>query len=286
MIKIQPVDESQADPRIKTIYQSVRIVLGLNSVPQIFKYMAAFPDYFSYIWEQTIKNLNNSFYSGSCKEIAEFANTAIEGIYNPSSAATKFMETLGDTPEQKTLQEFAFKNIEVSSKLYLLSLSIRESIKGKFLGIKQFGEKVTENEKKIFIDFTDGFVNDTKQETKEKNSDNDKLINNKKSLAKTSESQKGLVRSYSENFFKIVDLEMKNLTKREDYLVRRVELERFSLNKLYLLPFPLDSSMNMIFAKSYNTPHFPELIYLVSELFPTEAPYKLMASSVMRKLTE
>jgi hypothetical protein len=87
---------------------------------------------------------------------------------------------------------------------------------------------------------------------------------------------------YSE-FFKLMDMEMQTLLKKEEYLTRRVELERFALSKLYLLTYPLESSLVTIIKQCSEQKNFPELIYLVSEVFPTQSPYKLMASTVMKK---
>jgi hypothetical protein len=281
MIKITPVGEDEASAEVKNIYSSVRIILGVSSVPLIFKYMAAFPSYFSYIWEQTIKNLDNSFYTQSTKEIEKFACRAIDEIYNPSSLTFLFLKKNTDSAEKKSLNIFSEKNIIISAKLYLLALSIRESIKGKFLGIKQFGEKITEKERKIFTNFYDGFTSDESEENRKQNN---KITDDIKKVIISEKTHNSITKSITEEFFQIVDIEMKKLTKTEDYLTRRVELERFALNKLYLLPYPLDSSLSTIIAKGYHNPHFPELIYLVSELFPTETPYKLMASALMMKI--
>jgi hypothetical protein len=288
MIKIQPISENDAQGEIKNIYHSIKTILDLSSVPLIFQYMAAFPHYLSYIWEQTIKNLNSNFYNQSADDIKNFAQTAIDGIYLPSTLASLFRDKIKYDPKKQTLTEFSDKNMIVSSKLYLLALGIRESIKGKFLGIKLFGVKISGKEEKIFNDFTDGFIGEKmKYKDYKQNIENEtihKIIKISNNLQMNGQNHHAITYSLTSEFIKIIDHEMRSLIRMESYLTRRVELERFSLNKLYLLPYPLDSSLTRVISKSQDNPSFPELIYLVSELFPTQTPYKLMASAIMRKL--
>jgi hypothetical protein len=285
MLKIKPVSEEDAKGEVKQIYQSIRTILNLVSVPLVFRYMASFPYYLSYIWEQTIKNLDNSFYAKSADDIKIFSITAINGIYKPSSLACLFLKEIGESPQKIALEEFSAKNLIVAAKLYLLALSIRESIKGKFLGIKLFGERITEKEQKIFNDFTDGFGKENNLTMDIKPSKNE-IVSVTKHIQASNTGHRNIARSFTEDFFNLINHEMRLLTRKEEYLTRRVELERFSLNKLYLLPFPLDSSLSSIISRSADNSQFPELIYLVSELFPTQAPYKLMSSAVMKKLLE
>ncbi len=70
--------------------------------------------------------------------------------------------------------------------------------------------------------------------------------------------------------------------KQEAYLSRRVALERFALAKLPLLPYPFDSSFVTMTRQYGEHPLFPELLYLLSDVFPTQTPYKLLASLVMK----
>ncbi len=166
----------------------------------------------------------------------------------------------------------------MNSSLYLLSLSIRESLKGRYLGIKQIGERLKDEEKAVFDDLSEGFLQPV--------SDNKEGTANIRIHAATKlayQSPTGITTSVFAEFFQVIEKEMEKLRKEEKYLTRRVELERFALSLLPLIPHPLDSSITAIFKQAYDHPQFPELIYLISDLFPTQAPFKLLSSAVMKK---
>lgn len=278
MLKLKPIPENEADDEINALYVSVKKTLNVSNVPLIFQYLARFPVYFSYIWNQARMNLTDTGFIKNTNEISFFSQEAINQIYTPSETTKLFLDKIKGRAELSELKKFCDSSSAVNSSLYLLSLAIRESIKGVYLGIKQIGEKLDEDEKAVFNNFADGFS--FKEESYMEKTMN-KIASTSDQLANT---QKGsIVTSVYGEFFKFIDWEMKRLLKMEEYLTRRVELERFSLNLLHFMPHPLDSSFTNIIKQTSHDPTFPELIYLVADLFPTQTPYKLMASSVMKK---
>lgn len=278
MLKLKPIPENEADDEILSLYVSIKETLKLSHVPMIFQYLARFPVYFSYIWDQSRMNLTDSNFIKYTNEIKHFSQGAINQIFMLSSVTKLFLEKMEGRTELYELKKFAENSSEVNSSLYFLSLAIRESIKGVYLGIKQIGEKLDEDEKAVFDDLADGFA--FKEESYMERTMN-KLATASNQLANR---EKGSITTsvYGE-FFKFISFEMKRLLKMEEYLTRRVELERFALNLLHFIPHPLDSSFTNIIKQTSHDPTFPELIYLVADLFPTQAPYKLMASAVMKK---
>lgn len=278
MLSLKPIPENQASGEVAQIYASIKQTFGLSTVPIIFQYLAVFPDYLSYIWQQALENLNALEFKNQALEIEKFAQTAIQTVYTPSALAEVFLEKISSSAEKVELTKFVQTISQMNAGLYLLSLAIRESLKGRFLGIKQIGERLEEEEKSVFNDLSEGFLQKSGSPDKD---DTDVRVYGTKQLSYAA--PKGITVSVFAEFFSIMDKEMERLLKEEKYLTRRVELERFALSRLHLIPHPLDSSISTIFKKASGNPQFPELIYLTSDLFPTQTPFKLMASAVMRE---
>lgn len=269
MLRIKPVAENGASGEIAEIFDSIRLTLGLGNVPLVFRYLAAFPRYLSFLWDQSVKNLEDAVFCREAQESADFARLAISEIYYPSPATRLFLEKIIHRPEEYGLGKFVASTVRVNSQLYLLSLALRESLKGKYLGIKQIGEKLTNEETDQFHDLSEGFFETVKEKPQ------NRPVSQNKSA--------GLTTSLYGEFFRFMSWEMDKLLRSEEYLARRVELEKYTLARLHLLPHPLESSLTSMMRETSHEPNFPELIYLIGDLFPTQMPYKLMASTVMKK---
>ena len=280
MLKIKPVSEKDANREVAEIYKSIENSLDLYTVPLIFQYFAIFPEYLFHIWHQFQQNINDHSFNLYCLDISNSAVTAIKEIYKPSAPTALFLEEMEENAQIIELRKFAVNSIKVNSRLYLLSVAIRESLKGKYLGLKQIGQKIENQEEEILKDLSNEFYS-SHFENKKETTDDSNISGRQKELDTIKKG--GLTKSYTEEFFKLITMEMERLAKKEDYLTRRVELERFTLYKLPLLTNPIDSSLTTVFQKNFGNPYFPELIYLISDLFPTQTPYKLLTSVVMKE---
>jgi len=277
MLGLKPIPENKATEEITRIYKSIKQTFGLANIPLIFQYLAVFPNYLDFIWQQAQQNLSNQEFKNQAAEIEKFAQTAIGSFYTPQPLTKLFLEKIEGRAEKFELEKFVATVSAMNASLFLLSLAIRESLKGRYLGIKQIGERLSEKEKTVFSDISEGFFDGGDQDKRNTSigvSSGKEVINRPK---------QSITVSLFTQFFDCLDKEMKRLIKEEKYLTRRVELERFALSRLHLIPHPLDSSITAIFRQAYDHPQFPELVYLVSDLFPTQTPYKLMASAVMRE---
>lgn len=278
MLSLKPIPEDKASEDVAQIYSSIKQTFGLANVPIVFQYLAVFPKYLSYIWQQALANLQDISFKNQSMEIEKFAQNAIQSVFTPSPLSEIFLEKLEGRAEKQELSNFVKNVSRMNASLYLFSLAIRESLKGRYLGIKQIGEKLEEKEKSTFNDISEGFFAGEKKEDKRNT-----LIEAHPDKRITVQQKSAITTSVFAQFFEVMEKEMKELLKKEKYLTRRVELERFALSKLHLMPHPLESSISTIFTKAYDHPQFPELIYLTSDLFPTQTPFKLMASAVMKE---
>lgn len=275
MLAIKPVPESEASDEIQSLYRAIKQILGTNTTPLLFQYLAVFPAYLSYIWQQLERNLDDGEFKKQTQEIEDFALSGVSEIYTPNAATKVFIQSIEGRVEQLNLLQFTTSLRHTNAILYLLTLAIRESVKGMHLGIKKLEERVSPQEHRIFEDLTEGFFSpvDTQPST---------ALTPTQTSVDSGNQQRLATAPYSD-FFKLMQWEMNALVKREDYLFRRVALERFALTKLDTLPHPLESSFATVIRYSGGSEHFQELLYILAELFPTQTPYKLSASGVMTK---
>ena len=156
MIRIQPVLENDCPAQTKAIYDSIRETFPIDSVPSVFKYLAAFPNYLSYVWNQIRNNIEDQSIRNYINAIEEFAALAMDQIYQPSELTFDYLSGINSSIEKKILVEFSQKTSQTNACLYFFSLAIRESLKGKYLGLKQIGGNFFEKED-FFSDLSEDF---------------------------------------------------------------------------------------------------------------------------------
>lgn len=269
MIAISPIRQGDEPADITPLYQSIKQTLQTTTVPLIFQYLATFPVYFHSMWSQVEKNVTDDVFIQSADSINLFAQSAIAHIYQPSNKMEFILEDIRQTNQSNQIATSVNALSSVTSVLYLVSIALRESMKGIHLGLKHIGKSYTdERNEDLFTDVSSDLF--SSQQTS--------LASSKQSLTKTSQS---LQTSSFAKFLSETDEEMKKLRKREEYLHRRVALEKFALAKLPLLRHPLDSSFRSVALQQASEKNFPELIYILADLFPTQTPHKLLTTSTM-----
>jgi len=73
------------------------------------------------------------------------------------------------------------------------------------------------------------------------------------------------------------------LLKKEEYVFIRLEIEKIILRFLSLLPDLIVSPVNLVIEMTKKYENYPELLYLLSEHFPTTVVQKLMFSGYMKE---
>ena len=85
-------------------------------------------------------------------------------------------------------------------------------------------------------------------------------------------------------FFGKVAQEMQSLVQTELYLSTRVGLERIGVMLVGHLSYPLGTSYQEIATFAGKRPYFHELLYILSETFPTSFPRLMLTTAVMQKI--
>lgn len=275
MLHIRPIPENQANESVQRVYKDIRETFSVEVVPLLFQYLASFEEYFFYVWERIKRNVQSPYFTDAVSEITSFAQETIPEVYQPSVDMRQFRKTLQDAEVHQLLQT-AERLQKINAQLLLLTIGMREGLKGVHIG-REFLLQNTSGE--LYEEVFDQFINnkimrENLQEQKE-------LEGASKMLAPLFGSQALQITHYPE-FFGKVALEMHDLIKSELYLSTRVGLERIGVMMVGHLSYPLGTSYQEIATFAGKKPYFHELLYILSETFPTSFPRLVLTTAVMK----
>ena len=277
---LRPVLIAEADEPTKQIYQAILQIFSLSSVPVIFQYIANFPDFFAYIWEKSERNIHTDFFIRLVHQLDSECLSSVQEIYIPNNQMNSFIKELS-THEQQYLQETTMAVLRANAMLLIVTIGMRESIKGVFVGQQKLSQVMREYSHEELSDDLALFNQKLHSE---------KSINiPKQNLSQTGSAlmpffTQGLSISHLPQFFQFVDHEMKRLLQTERYLEKRVFLEQQITLAVQNLPFSLGASYQELLRLAGRKPYFHELLYLLVETFPTAYPRLLFTTSMMRVL--
>lgn len=281
MLHIRPVKEESASQELQNIYEDIKKTLGIEIVPLVFQYLAGFEDYFFYVWEKIKQNLQSDFFQISAKDIIDFSSSTVGQIYHPSTHLKQFIHTLHSS-EKDHLLTTVKKLEDVNAQLLLVTLGMREGLKGVNIGAHLLKQTIMEEgvyEDEIF----DQFINNKimRQNIKE----HQELEGASKMLAPLFGGSSIMISRYPEFFSRIAE-EMDTLTKTESYLSTRVGLERIAMLTVHNLSYPLGTSYQEIAQFAGRRPYFDELLYILSETFPTQFPRLVLTTGLMQHVLQ
>lgn len=279
MLHIRPVLEKDASEEVKKVYKDIQETLHIHFVPLLFQYVAGFEEYFLYSWEKIKTNLTSDYYQRVTDEILIAARKSIHIVYKESQAMHSFITKIHPLEKNQILQ--IVEELEVlNANLLILSIGLREGVKGVVIGQQFLPHGTGDNyEETIF----DQFINEKIMHKNLK--EQQELAPAAKMLAPLFGSQ-SLVISHYPSFFAHIAQEMEDLTKSEKYLHERVAMEQKALNVALHLSYPLGCSYAELAQFAGKKPYFNELLYVLSETFPTQFPRLVFTSAVMEKVLQ
>lgn len=282
---ISPIFESQADEKIKKVYQQIKQAFSVTKPPIFFCYLAPFYEYFSYIATQIITNLKNEKFIEIINETRDIILKLIKDNLKKSEETNEFLNRFKHSPQFFYFQKDLEKIFDTNLKLTFIFIALREAIKGFAIAAKKIGAqteaasfsskpKIDEEE---FI-FNLNEVVDLKEKTQEPKNDiqsfPNAIIN-----APFSAIEKDLLTAY----LQLCRNDFYLLLKKEEYVFIRLEIEKIILRFLSLLPELIVSPVNLVIEMTKKYKNYPELLYLLSEHFPTTVVQKLMFSGYMKE---
>lgn len=281
MLHIRPVSEEQASEEVAGLYADIKHTFGIEIVPLVFQYLAGFEDYFIYVWPKLKQNIQSDFFIQSSDELYQFSLDAIKEIYHPSRPVLSFAQQTS-LAQKEHISQTVGKLSDVNAKLLLLTLALREGVKGVSIGrplLPRVGEEIS-YEEEIF----DQFINNKimRQNLAEDKEDLEPIS---KMLAPVFGSNALALTKYPE-FFSLIAREMEDMVTKEAYLQKRVGLEHIGLFRALRFQYPLGCTYPEIAQFAGKKPYFGELLYILAETFPTRFPRLVMTTSLMQHILE
>ena len=272
MFHIKPLPYTDVNEKIQVVYDDIASTLEIQNVPVFFQLMANFEEYLIYIWPQIKKNIQDSQFKKLSQQIKEFTESSLNEVYEPENAILKYISNnLNSEVSRSLIESDISKVIVLNSDLSLIFISLREAVKGWAVGAKKLedlqhhmngytykpksSDPVRHVKDMFFEEFSMGRINS-------------QLANAGNELE---------ISLYSK-FLTLLLTEMEELVKKKEYLYKRVQLEENILDKIDQFPHIIDSSYSKVSRFAYKYPYFDELLYMLSETFPTLVVSKLTTS--------
>lgn len=277
MLHIRPVLEKDASERVAKVYEDIKKTLHIHFVPLLFQYIAGFEEYFLYAWEKQKQNIMSDYYQKAVVEAITLSEKSIHSVYRQSREMQTFITNLQVSEKQQILQ--TAQELEIlNATLLILTIGLREGVKGVVVGQQALPKSAADYEETVFDQFINQKImhNNLKQEAKD-------IIPAAKMLAPLFGGSDIIVNKYPA-FFAHIAREMEELVKTEKFLHERVGMEHYVLKKSLNLPYPLGCSYAEIAGFAGKKPYFSELLYILSETFPTKFPRLIFTSSLMRSV--
>ena len=282
---ISPIFESQADEKTKEVYQQIKQAFSVAKPPIFFCYLAPFYEYFSYIAGQIIANLNNEKFIEIINETKDIIFKLIKNNLKKSEETNEFLNRFKYSPQFFYFQKDLEKIFDANLKLTFIFIALREAVKGWAIAAKKisakteaasFSSKPKINEEEFIFNLNE--VIDLNKRTKTKQKDVQSFFNGIIN-ASFSAIEKDLLPSYLD----LCRNDFYFLMRKEEYVFIRLEIEKIILRFLTLLPELIISPVNLVIEMTKKYENYPELLYLLSEHFPTTVVQRLMFSGYMKE---
>ncbi len=278
---VTPVYEKNASVEIQRLYTQIKGAVGLTSLPMFFAYLGAFPDYLNYITNQIVRNLNNPQFLTLCGETKHKIKNKLD-IYAPkTNEIDQWLGRYKNSPAFYNFQNDLAHIFLTNIKLVFIFLSLREALKGWAVAAKklpatyqQTDRTVSTNSVKEDLVFG-GF--ETTHETVYKQD----IINTNKTGSLSVRGNFALERDLLPNYLKLCRNEFTLILKTNEFWQMRVRVEELFLHDLAILPDLIFSPINIVLKLTEKYPDFPDLLYLLSEHFPTYAMQRMLFSGFM-----
>jgi hypothetical protein len=271
-MNIRPVPEQEADEALKKDYEEIKKAFGSSSVPVFFTYLGAFPQYLSYLTEQIAKNLQSSDFKKIVDELSVNSLTHIHATVPLSPETITWLGRYKASPDffhfQKDLKEISVINM----KLACIFIALREAVKGWAIAARKLKDGSYERKYAPHEDMqSDEFVYDIDPLTS--------LIKSTQSIQERPGT--AISKSLLSDYMKLCQADFRQGTKTEQFWTTRVQIEKNILNMLHVFPHLIYSPYNVIARLIGTDDRFDEILYLLSEHFPTLSMHRLMFSTFM-----
>jgi len=283
---LKPVAENQATGNVKINYQRIKKVLSLNRVPLFFTYLGAFPQYLDYITEQLVTNLKNPQFDRLVNETNKIVLDVIKTNLKKPKNISQWLKRYRNSPSFFHFQRNLRKIFTINVKLSFVFIALREALKGWAIAAKKLPanqktessiDNLIKEEEFIFNDFLiTGYEEQKTDDILKPGIDFSRMGKDLET-----NSSHSLEIDLLPEYLLLCRAEFLNFLKNDEFVFMRVGLEKIFLSSLSLFPNLLFSPINVVLKLTDNNSDFPELLYLLSEHFPTYAMQRMIFSGYM-----
>ncbi len=274
MRHLRPLSEQQVSPLLFALYQEVKHAFAIETVPLFFQYIANFEQYFTFLWKRIHEDMQSESFQEASQQITRFAKDAVSAFPTPSVELATFVSRIHPL-EKKQIAETVATVERMNSMLLLLLLDIREGMKSIHIDTERLVSSATHG-KPLHTDSSPDVISGERKT-------NYSLQHHHHALVPLFGSHE-LVMSHYPDFFSYIVAEMESLRKTELYLQKRVELERKGLQSLTVFVQPLGCSFKEFLLLTSGKPYIAELLYLLTDDFPSQIPHVVFTAAVMKRV--
>ncbi|OGK15415.1 hypothetical protein A2690_05160 [Candidatus Roizmanbacteria bacterium RIFCSPHIGHO2_01_FULL_39_12b] len=262
MLHIKPVIDENASDGVVAIYGRIRDGFKLDAIPLFFQYMGNFPDFLEYIWKSIETNLKSAAFWDLSDECKDKCLDLYSSVYSPSAIANELLESIFKNETSAHFIGAKLKNLSITNaSIALLFVSMREAIKGWAITTKLLKDKY---DHAYFEAVTPKIEREIETS----------LVDASSSVQESSK----LEQFDYIKFMAIVQSEVDDSIKHESHLHARLALEEHLVDHKDKVEIDVTYRTLAQYASDYK--HFDELVYLLSESFPTIAANRVIVSSI------
>lgn len=280
MVNINPILEENATEDVKKNYLQIKTALNLPTVPIFFTYLGSFPDYLDYITRQLVRNLNHPQFETLCLDTEKTILQLIQTNLDTPEEISNWLRHYSSSPAYYNFRTQLEHILLMNIKLAFVFIALREAVKGWAVAAKKLPEtnKYTK-QKTDKNNNTEPENNDFIFELSEINQSNIPLPLN--GIVK--QAPRGIEKDLLPEYLALCRNEFYLNMKKNSFWVMRVGFEKLFLDSLDLFPNLIFSPINVVLRLVEKYKNFPDLLYLVTEHFPTYAMHRMIFSGYMLK---
>lgn len=147
---VKPIFEQEASVEVKKQFALLKKALNTSTISLFFSYIAAFPEYLTYINNQLVSNLVHPTFIELRNETLNYVSSLVSTTLSKSDEINNWINQYKNTPSFYIFQKDINKIIEVNISLTYIFIALREAIKGWALASKNC-LLVHIDQKKIFV---------------------------------------------------------------------------------------------------------------------------------------
>lgn len=282
---LKPVLESEAVGQVKSDYGELKQALEVSSLPLFFTYLGAFPEYLDYITDQLISNLKDSQFNSLHQLIGEQITDLIQSSLVQSEEAREWLNRYSHSPEYYYFQQNTNAIYSTNIKLAFIFIALREAVKGWAIAAKKLSSSNSFSSQDNSPVSERDFVFDdilTQLPPSYPNLPNtSNLSSPSQSLAQTA--ARSIEVNLLQEYLVICRNDFQDHMKQNEFWILRLGIEKMILSSLDSMPTLIFSPINVVLNLSSKYPNFPDLLYLLSEHFPTYAVQRLIFSGYLNQ---